>query len=267
MALRPYVNMSKATSAFNAGVNYLSRLTGLPKRQIVLAEAGSILKACAADTKVAAAEDVKKGATLRALRGAALTRGGQFTVNAGARGPYGRVFMMKRSGRGSGYRRTHDENFRALNQHYRDADWMALKQTVAMAKAKVARARAKAAPSAALARGSWVRIADAAGIRLEDVPGGRLSADAIAKARAATARNGAERNNGDAMISETPRTFFVTLINRYPGADHLKFQTMIAAKISGRARFMMTAVRKGFDGSAQQMVRLFPGWTVKKGQN
>ncbi len=100
MSLRPYVDMTKATAAFAAGVNYLSRLTGLPKRQIVLAEAGSILKAAAADTKVAGAEDVRKGATLRALRGAGLTRGGPITVNAGVKAgaPYGRVFMAKRGG-------------------------------------------------------------------------------------------------------------------------------------------------------------------------
>lgn len=264
-AVRPYVDMSKATAAFAAGVNYMSRLTGLNRRQIVLGEAGSILKACAADTKVAAKDDVRKGATLRALRGAALTRGGQFTVNAGIRGPYGRVFMMKKGG--GAYRRTHDENFKPLNQHYKDSDWLALKQTVEMAKAKVRRARAKAAPSAALARGSWVRIADAAGIRLETVPGGRLSAAQISAARNATARRGAERNNGVAIVREEPLLFVVTLINRYPGAGRLGFQNMLAAKVSGRARFMITAVKKGFDGSALQMQRLFPGWTVKPSNN
>ena len=265
-AVRPYVDMKKATAAFAAGVNYLSKLTGVDRRKIVLGEAGSILKACAADTKVATPADVKQGATVRALRGAGLTRGGQFTVNAGIRGPYGRVFMQKKGG-GRAYRRTHDENFKPLNQHYKDSDWLALKQTVEMAKAKIRRARAKAAPSAALARGSCVRIADAAGIRLEAVPGGRLSAGQISAARAATARRGQERNNGVAFVREEPLQFVVTLINRYPGAGKLGFQTMLAAKVSGRARFMMTAVKKGFDGSALQMQRLFPGWTVKPGNN
>lgn len=267
MPLRPYVDMTKATTAFAAGVNYMARLTGLNKRQIVLSEVGSILKACAADTKVAAPEVVARGATLRALRGLALTRGGQFTVNAGVRGPLGRVFMMKRGGKGAGYRRTHDEGFKPLNQHYRDSDWLALKQTVEIAKAKIRRAKAKAAPTAALARGSWVRMGDAVGIRLEDVPGGRLSPAAIGKARAATARNGAERNNGGGFVTNSPQAFFATVINRYPGGDRLKFQTLLAAKVSGRALFMARAVKKGFDGSAQDMARLFPGWTVKPGQN
>jgi hypothetical protein len=265
-AVRPYVDMTKATAAFAAGVNYLSRLTGVDRRKIVLGEAGSILKACAADTKVATPDSVRKGATLRALRGAGLTRGGQFTVNAGVRGPYGRVFMLKK-GDGKNYRRTHDENFKPLNQHYKDSDWLALKQTVEFARAKIRRARAKAAPSAALARGSWVRIADAAGIRLEEVPGGRLSATQISAARAAVARRGAERNNGLAFVRDEPLLFVVTLVNRYPGADRLGFQTMLAAKVSGRARFMMTAVKKGFDGSIKDMQRLFPGWTAKLGNN
>ncbi len=265
MAVRPYVDMKKATAAVAAGVNYLARLTGLPKRQIVLAEVGSILKACAADTKVAAPDDVKKGATLRALRGSGLTRGRSITINAGVRGPFGRVFVKKRTG--FGYRRTHDEGFKPLNQHYRDQDWEFLKNAVQLARNKIARARAKAAPSAALARGSWVRMADAAGIRLENVPGGRLSDDAIAKARAATARNGAEVNNGSAIITDSPQAFFVTVINRYPGGGFLKFENMLAAKVSGRARFLATAVRKGFDGSAKDMARLFPGWVVKPGSN
>ncbi len=139
---------------------------------------------------------------------------------------------------------------------------------MALAKDKVARARAKAAPSAALARGSWVRIGDAAGIRLEDVPGGRLSAGAIAKARAATARNGAERLNGAAVVADRgAQSFFVTLINRYPGGMRLKFEAKLAAAISGRARFMAVAVAKGYDASAAQTARLFPGWVVKHGSN
>lgn len=265
--MRAYVDMKKATAAFAQGVNYMAKLTKLPRRTIVLAEAGSVLKACAAETEVASKEAVEKGATVRALRGAGLTRGGQFTVNAGVRGPYGRVFMQKRGGAGRGYRRTHNDGFKVIDQHYRDADWLALQQTVDLARAKVARARAKAAPTAALARGSWVRMADAAGIRLEDVPGGRLSPAAIGRARAATAKNGAERNNGAAMVSDRPGQFFVTVINRYPGAGRLRFETKLAAKITGRALFMARAVRKGFEASAADMARLFPGWKVKPANN
>lgn len=261
--------MSKAQNAFAQGVNFMSKLTGIDKRRIVLAEVGSVLKACAADTKVADLETVEKGAILRAFRGSGLTRGGQFTVNAGVKknAPFGRVFMVKKGGPGAGYRRTHDAGFQTLRQHYRDADWLALKQTVDLAKEKETRAMMRAPESVALARGSWVLIADSLGIRLEDVPGGRLSPKAIAQARAAKARRNAQVNNGASQVVNQPGKFFATIINRYPGGQYLGFQTKLAAKVSGRALFMAKALQKGFDGSAQATARLFPGWVVKTSSN
>lgn len=35
--MRAYVDMTKAEAAFNAGVNYLSKLTGIDRRRIVMA--------------------------------------------------------------------------------------------------------------------------------------------------------------------------------------------------------------------------------------
>lgn len=263
--MRPYVDMSKATSAFNAGVNYMSRLTGIDKRKITLAEAASVLKACAAETKVAKLDKVEQGAILRAFRGSGLTRGGQFTVNAGVKkgAPFGRVFMVKRGGPGAGYRRTHDAAFQTLRQHYRDPDWLALQQTVALAKEKETRAMMRAPDSVALARGSWVLLADSLGVRIEEVPGGRIGAGAIAAARASKARRGLQARNAASVINSEPSRFFVTLINRYPGGQALGFQRKLAAAISGRALYMARALEKGFDASAAQTARLFPGWVAK----
>ncbi len=259
--------MRKAETAFAAGVNAMAKLNGLDRQKIVFAEVGSVLKACAGDTKEANLSAVEKGAVLRAFHGSGLTRGGQFTVNAGIKkgAPFGRVFMMKRGG--SGYRRTHDADFATLNQHYRNPDWLALRQTVELAKEKARRAMARAPESVALARGSWVLIADSLGIKLEDVPGGQIGVRAIAAARASRAYRGLQARNAASVTVDRPGLYSVTMINRYPGGEALGFQRKIAARISGRALFMAKALQKGFDASAAQTARLFPGWVAKSGSN
>ena len=212
--------------------------------------------------------DVERGAVLRALRALGLTKGGQFTVDTGAKKgtPFGRVFMQKKEA-GSGYRRVADEKFQLLNYHYRDSDWLALKQTIAMARGKASRARVKSHPSAALARGSWVMIADAAGINLADVPGGRISAASIEKARTSRARNDLQKNNGAAVVASSAGKYFITVINRYPAGGKIGFERLLAVKIQGRAKYLLTACKKGFDGSLAQTARLFPGWVLKTGGN
>lgn len=261
--------MQKAQAAFAAGVNYAAKLTGFKPKQIVLAEAGSILKACAAETPVADLQKVVSGAILRAFKAAGLTGKGQVSVNAGVRGPFGRAFIQKRGGAGEGYRRTHDAGFAPINQHYSDKDWQVLKQVVDLADEKSARAAGRAPQSVALARGSWVRIADHAGIDLGLVPGGRISASAIAKARAAKAFRGAEVNNGTSVTLDEKGRFGVTLINRYPGGSSpkLAFGRLLAFKVAGRAKFFQTAIRKGYDGSLEQTTKLFRGWTLKRSTN
>ncbi len=259
--------MQKAQAAFAAGVNYAAKLTGFSPKRIIMAEAGSVLKACAAETPIADKAKVEQGAFLRALKGSRLTGHGPVTVNAGVRGEKGtrgRVFMRKKDGQG--YRRTHNTGFQPINQHYSNADWQMLKGIVDAAEEKTERALARAPDSMALARGSWVRIADHAGINLEDVPGGRISAAAIAKARAAKAFKGQEVNNGTSVTLDEKGRFGLTLINRYPGgqAPKLSFGRLLAVKIAGRAKFLATACQKGFDGSLEQTTKLFRGWTLKR---
>lgn len=268
--MTPTIDMTKAQAAFAAGVNYAARLTGFSPKKIVKAEAGSILKAAAAETDVADVAKVTKGARLRALRALGMTgakAGAPVTVDAGIRGPLGRVFIAKKGGSGAGYRRTHDADFAPLNQHYPDAVWNDLKAAVAAADNKTTSAAQRAPESVALARGSWVRIADHAGIDLADVPGGRISASALAKARAAKAFRGAEVNNGTSVTLDEKGKFGLTMINRYPGGSSpkLQFGRLLAFKVAGRAKFLAMACKKGFDGSLEQTTKLFKGWTLKKG--
>lgn len=259
--MRITIDMGEATKAFNAGVNYLSKLTGLDRRKVILSEAGSILKACAVETKVAKVSDVEKAVRLRVLRHGGYTRGGSVTINAGVKADYGRVFLRKKDG--SGYRRTHDANFQPLNYHYRDEDWDKIEAAIAESKGRIAIGLPKGRQSAALARQSWVLIADSLGISLEQTPGGRISAASIAKARDAKARNNAQTNNGLGVIESNPQRFLVTLINRLPYGQRIGFERLLAAKVSGRAQLMQAAVQHGFDGSAKNLAKSFPGWIVK----
>lgn len=261
--------MADAQRAFSAFVNVASKMTGFSAEKIILAEVGSVLKACAAATKVSPEAKVDQGATLRALRGSGLTGGGvggassrsAVTINAGIKGPFGRVFITKKGSAG-GYRRTHDANFTPINQHYTNDTWHALNGIIDDARAKIARAITKARLSAAIARKSWIQIADACGIKLERVPGGGLSASAIAQARMATA-GGKESTNGDKIIVKTNTNFAVTMINRLPYGQRLGFEQLLAVKIAGRVKYFRTALQKGFTGSLQETSKRFRGWTVK----
>lgn len=264
--MRVHFDTRDAERNFARGVETMAKLSGFDRRKIIMAEAGSILKTCASRTKVAALPKIQDGARLRALKSLKLTRGGDITVNAGIRGPYGRVFVKKKSG--SGYRRTHDNNFQPLNQHYTDAMWGKLQTTVSDAKKVIAKVTQQAKQSAALARGSWVRIADTLGIKLEAVPGGgSISSGSIAKARNARARGGVEKNNGASQVESNAKRFFVTLINRLPYGKKIGLDGLLAITVSNRAKYMYQSIEKGFRGSLEEVTKRFPGWVVKGGSN
>jgi hypothetical protein len=255
--------METATRDFSKAMDAAQALTGFNRGQIVLGSAGVVLKTCASRTKVATAQALQFGSRLRVLRGLQLTRGGPITINAGVKAPYGRVYLKKKDG--SGYRRTHEANFKPLNQHYTNDQWAAIEAAIDAVKAKNPVAFKKAQQSAGLARQSWVLIADSLGIALETVAGGgSISAGAIHKAREARARNGAEINNGLSRKETAQGKFFVTLINRLPYGRRLGLDGMLQAVIAGHAKYFFTAVQKGYSGSLQETFKLFPGWTVRR---
>lgn len=249
---------------FAAAVDAMGKLTGLDRRQIVRSEAGSVLKRCFGETpKAPSATKMTTAGRLKALRALKLTHGGPVTITAGTqtKGSYGNVFLRKRDG--TGYRRTHDANFRPLNYHYTDEQWAEIRRAISDAKITVQRVVPEVKATAGLARQSWVLIADSAGIRLESVPGGNVSAAAISSVRGAWARGNRQARNGASRAEETANSYVLTLINRLPYGNRLNFQGLMTAAIAGRAAFMATAIRKGFQASAQDVAKLFPGWTVK----
>ncbi|MBS0328221.1 MAG: hypothetical protein JSR30_00080 [Proteobacteria bacterium] len=260
-------DMSNAERNFAAAVDKMSKLTGLDPKKILLAEAGSILKRCFAKTPRPPADaQLVIAGRLKALRALQLTGGKpgtMVTINAGKRAPYGRVFLRTKKDR---FRRTHDDNFRPLNQHYKDADWELLQNSIHDAKIAVAKVVPQKRAAAGLARQSWDLIAQSLGIRLESVPGGAaVSARALQQARNARVPGDKQRNNGTSRIDENNGKLLITLINRLPYGPKIGFEHTLAAAMAGRAKYMETAIAKGFNGSIEQTARLFPGWTVKTG--
>ena len=255
-------DMANASRNFAAAVDAIGKLTGLDRRKIVMAEAGSVLKRAFGETRRPPSQSVLRTAgRLRAIRALNLSGGGVVSITAGKRGAdYGRVFLRKKSG--DGYRRTHDSNFHPLNQHYTDAQWAKLRAAINDAKITIRKVVPEVMASAGIARQSWILIADALGIRLEAVPGGTASTSAIASAREARARGNKQARNGTAQIQEDTLRFVVTLINRLPYGQKLGFQGILDAAIAGRAKYMQTALANGFAASAQDVARLFPGWKV-----
>jgi hypothetical protein len=260
------LDIDNAEINFAAAVAKMGKLTGLNPKMIVLSEAGSVLKRCFEMSPAPPSQsELTRAGRLRSLKALGLTgrRGvSEITINAGGNGAkYGRVFIRKKSG--DGFRRTHDNNFHPLNQHYKDWQWEDLTGKIQAAKMTVKKVVPEVKASAGIARQSWDLIAVAAGIRLEEVPGGNVSASQIMKVRGARVRGNRQVNNGLAKAVESPGKFYLELINRLPFGKKIGFDRILLVAMAGRAKYMETAIKKGFQGSLTEAAKLFPGWTIK----
>jgi hypothetical protein len=268
-------------SAMSATFRRLARLTGFSQRQVLLAEAGAILKTCAYRTKVSSQESADRFSRLHGVHRLGLTGSnreknlGDVTVNAGYRpAPYGRVWIKVRAGKGKkGWLLAKGANFSAPSgtatfTPYRrklngtSGKWLRhVDEAVTDVQDSVARSIPKGRRSIGLARQSWLQIADALGIDLLKVPGGvPLSAGHIAKARAALAASGKAHRNGFAAQGGSGGYDFIDLINRYPGgrSPKLAFDRTLLGVLAGRAKFFQQSYAKGAFDSQEKAVRAYP---------
>lgn len=256
------LNADEIGAKFSESIRTLSKLTGFSERTVTLAECGIVLKTCAGRTKVAAPKTIDVRAQVRALRtlgltGGASNREANVSINAGLRGPYGKVFLRKKDG--VGWRRTHNAGFQVINRHYKKGDWIDIQEAIADANREMDKARRAGQQSAGLSRQSWVQMADDLGITLEDVPGGGISAAGLKKARAAMASNGKVYANGYASATDDPgRAFYATLTNRLPYWPKLHFDSILAGVIAGRAKFFQQNVERAVFASYAETVRKYP---------
>ncbi len=264
---------------FNRAMVDLQRVTGQTMKQVVRSEVGHILKECAAKTKVATQDSVQRKAQLKAIKKLSYTQApdrGDVSVNSGWRknSPYGRVWIKVRSGSGrKNYILARGPNFDfpagsatlELTPGSRTGTnrWIAnVRLAVGRVVPAVEETFEKALKSVGLARQSWVQIADSIGISLESVPGTNLTAQGLAKARAALASDGVAYVNGTARQYGDASKFIVQIINKLPYVRRVKMDAVLARAINSRTTKFYNAARQGVFNSAKKTLSKYPGLFV-----
>lgn len=279
------MDASVVMAAYSQTLRRLAQLSGFDQRQVLLAEAGVILKTWAGRTKVGTVEKADRAARLRAIRKLGYTGSnrqkdrGDVTVNAGYRpAPFGRVWIKVRKSagqksfilaRGPGFaaptgsatftwhrRRLHGAN----GGRSTSAKWMA---NVVDAQQDVESALKRAIPagraSIGLSRQSVLQIADSLGIDLLRVEGGgTLSAAGIAKARAAMASTGKSYRNGYGAQGGAGGFDYVDLINRLPYGRAIGMDRMLLGVLAGRAKYFERSYAKGAFDSQRRACAAYP---------
>jgi len=261
------INWSDAEAHFGAALRQMGALTELPLKKVVKAEAGSILKACAGNTKVAQTAKVPGRARQHLIRDLGLNHG-DVVIASGVRNAAAAGSIAAIS---TGPRSRHKRRFaygpgnpigRPANIHWRDSDWRDIEEAKFDYMRKVGQAVAAALKAIGLSRQSWIQIADSLGIRMESVPGGRLSAAGIAKARASIASDGNVHVNGHSREQEGAESYFVDLINGYPANQKLGMPAILLRAIRNRDQHFQTLLNKGVFDSMQAVAQQFPGFYV-----
>ena len=255
-------------AGFHQALRALIEASPVSMERTLRAEAGSILKACAARTKVAKADAITRNERLRIVKDLGYTHGrsGAFgiAINVGIRGAFGKVWRSTTRKDGTwGLQQTHAENFRPLNRHFGDSVWTDLKEAVSDFQYEARKRVPMAKQSAGLARQSWVQIADSLGIRLENVPGGGISGAGIAKARAALTSRGQSVTNGFSEEERRNQGFLLRLINRLPYGPQAGLDRVLEWVMAGRAAYFEKNLARGVFRDQAKLLRAYPGLTMR----
>jgi hypothetical protein len=262
MAARSTVDSRKFMDAMTG----IQRNLRVPLKTVIRTEAGSILKQCAGDTKVATQAQADIRSRTRVTRDLGYSGRGRskgdhpVTINSGMKGEVGKVFILKKDG--TGFRRTHSKNFDALHQHYKTSQWRDLQDAIADVKAGWNRAIPLGRQAVGLARQSWIQIADRVGIMLETVPGGGISTAGIAKARQAIASNGRAYQNGQAAEFQNNQSYLIQLTNSLPYGRRAKLDRILVRRMNGRVAFFAKNVKLGVFNSVSKILAAYPGFKV-----
>jgi hypothetical protein len=274
----PASELAKLSGAFKA----IARSARVSGEAVLRGEAGIILKTCAGRTKVATQKKADQRSALSVLNkggldltGSAGTQPGDITVNAGWKGPFGRVWVRSPVRRNERLGK-HPARFRLAGQinktsfsfkperfHWKTGTWIDIVEAAADVAYQMRKAIPAGRKAIGLARQSWVQIADSLGIRLESVQGGgALSAAGLAKARSAIAATGRRYTNGLSRQERGARAS-ITLINRYPRGRNMGMDRTLAGVLIGRVRFFQQNMRRGVFFSIANTARAYPYLTVK----
>lgn len=243
------------------------------------AEAGSILKRWAGWTNVADGRQLGRSALIRTYRAARKDVGfdnprkgstsvGQASINLGFRsGPFGKVYYRTRKAGQAGGRKglqdVYGPNFGG-GKRIADQDFSRVERMTTYFR-ETYKAMVKAAKqSAGLSRQSVIQIADQLGIDLARVPGMGVSAAGVAKARRAMASNGRHYQNGYGVVSDAAKSFYLTLINRYPKGGEIGMDRTLESVIRGRMKYFRRNLEEGTFLSAKRAARAYPYLQILK---
>lgn len=273
--LKASLDASQVMADYSQALRRLAQLTGMDQRQVLLAEAGAILKTWAGRTKVAKTEDADRRTRIAVIgpRGLELSKAsepGDVSVNMGVRGSFGRVWVR------SPYKRHHDAkagtrpyrlagvidakslSFRPMNYHWKTGTWVDITEAVADVTSKLRSKIPKGRRATGLARQSVIQIADRLGIDLNAVKGGGISAAGIAKARKALATTGIQYQNGTGNSEGDGIKSTVTLINNLPSGVKQGMDRTLLGIINGRQKFFQQSYAKGAFDTMTRTARAYP---------
>lgn len=271
------LDVSAVMASYSTALRRLSVQTGRPQLDVLRGEAGIILKTCAGRTKVATQANTDKRSRRALGRKFGLTTAsdlGGVTVNLGIKSgkPIGRVWRRVSKPNGG---RGRFLMIGQMNDKLNSVRWLKLRKNGTWGKYSssitpvmhiidslpgyIKRGR----ESVGLARQSWVQIADALGIDLASVEGGgTLSAQGIAKARAAIASNGNKYSNGNGVQLTGAEKAQIRLINSLPYGTAIGLDGLLARVISGRAKYFERNYAAGAFDSARNIARAYPWMRV-----
>lgn len=266
MPVKVSVDAREIGRRYGQALREMQRLTGFSMERILKAEAGSILKLWAGRTKVAKPAQITLRARLKAARDLGFTQArapGDVTINAGLRGPYGRVWVKTSRGK---YRMAMGPKFQPVRYRWARDTWTDIEEAVhdfGRVERKLTQGGKRAA---GLSRQSVVQIADALGIKLETVPGSGASPAAIAKARRALASTGQYHSNGTGrglFVGANERAV-ITLLNSLPynTSRGLAMERTLALILAGRTGYFDRNYRTGVFGSLDTIAKKYPGLRV-----
>ena len=267
----PMMDVAKSADAYSKAFQRLAALPGFSQREILLAEAGSILKAWAGRTKVATNEQIERRIRARVAYNLKMQKAGAgnpygITVNNGARGgERGEVwFRTSRKRFQQAGVVTPGGKYKPANIHWKDADWQKIKAGADQYAARLSVRRREAKRAGGLARQSVIQIADRLGIDLATVKGAGVSAAGIAKARAAIASSGRAYQNGEGYTGGDEVKTYVDLINSLPYNTSIGMDRTLRGVLMGRAKYIERSYSKGAFDSMRKVAAAFPNITVKE---
>lgn len=250
------MSLTVDTRAFNQMVRELSKMSGAPVKQVILAETGKILENCVSSTPVRSAQAIERSVRFQNrnlwedAQWPPKARGNVVVSITKTGAPWfvdepGPQYSGVAQGRKVGSKTFHPMEF----FHWSRARWARYQNALSILRTKQQNL-GNALGSRGLAAHSWWQIAASLGIQI-NVP---------AYVRNARPRNGQVYINGMGQKFETPTSFFVEIANNNPTlVGKLGGAGILTRAIQRRITHFGINVAKAVFNDLKRRARLYPG--------